>query len=43
MLFHMQQEYEAFKGPLENIKKAQFSDKVTYHTYVVDQCKQTED
>ena len=36
-------EYEAFEGPLENIKKPQFSDEVTYHTYVVDQCKQTED
>jgi hypothetical protein len=28
---------------LENIKKPQFSDEVTYHTYVVDQCKQPED
>jgi hypothetical protein len=35
-------ENEAFKGPLENIKKPQFSDEVTY-TYVVDQYKQTED
>ena len=36
-------EYEAFEGPLENIKKPQFSDEVTYHTYVIDQDKQTED
>ena len=36
-------EYEAFEGPLENIKKPQFSDEVTYHTYVIDQYKQTED
>jgi hypothetical protein len=36
-------EYETFEGPLENIKKPQFSDEVTYHTYGVDQCKQTED
>ena len=36
-------EYEAFEGPLENIKKPQFSDEVTYHTYVVYQCKQPED
>jgi hypothetical protein len=35
-------ENEAFEGPLENIKKPQFSDEVTY-TYVVDQYKQTED
>ena len=36
-------EYEAFEGTLENIKKPQFSDEVTYHTYVIDQYKQTED
>jgi hypothetical protein len=36
-------EYEAFEGPLENIKKPQFSDEVTYPTYVIDQYKQTED
>lgn len=31
------------KVHLENIKKPQFSDEGTYHTYVVDQYKQTED
>ena len=35
-------EYEAFEGPIESIRKPQFSDEVTYHTYVVDQTKQTE-
>ena len=32
-------EYEAFEGPVENVRKPQFSDEVTYHTYVVDQSK----
>ncbi|VDH95431.1 Hypothetical predicted protein [Mytilus galloprovincialis] len=29
-------EYEAVKGPLDQIKKPYFSDEVTYHTYAID-------